>query len=307
MISFRGRSIISMNDFSRDDIIRILEVVKKIEAKKDKRTLLQGKVMASLFFEPSTRTRLSFEAAMHRLGGSVVGFADPNVSSAKKGETLHDTAKMVESYADVIVVRHPQDGAARLMADATRKPVINAGDGTNQHPTQTLLDLYTIKKSHGRITDLHVVMVGDLKYGRTVHSLALALAKFGCRMSFVAPPLLRLPQHYLDELRRQGAAYEEYSRIEEVIGDADVLYMTRIQRERFPDAEEYNKVKDAYALHAGMLSSARKNLRIMHPLPRVNEIHRDVDTLPYAHYFEQAANGIPVRQALLALVLGVKL
>ncbi len=307
MISFRGRSIISMNDFSRDDIIRILEVVKKIEAKKDKRTLLQGKVMASLFFEPSTRTRLSFEAAMHRLGGSVVGFADPNVSSAKKVEPLHDTAKMVEAYADVIVVRHPQDGAARLMADATRKPVINAGDGTNQHPTQTLLDLYTIKKSHGRITDLHVVMVGDLKYGRTVHSLALALAKFGCRMSFVAPPLLRLPQHYLDELRRQGAAYEEYSRIEEVIGDADVLYMTRIQRERFPDAEEYNKVKDAYALHAGMLSSARKNLRIMHPLPRVNEIHRDVDTLPYAHYFEQAANGIPVRQALLALVLGVKL
>lgn len=305
MKSFAGRSIISINDFSADDIIHVLETAKKIEVKKDKGNVLQGKIMASLFFEPSTRTRLSFEAAMHSLGGSVVGFADPSVSSAKKGETLFDTTKMVEHYADVIVIRHPQDGAARLVADSSSKPVINAGDGSNQHPSQTLLDLYTIKKAQGRITDLHIAMVGDLKYGRTVHSLAMALAKFKCRLSFVSPPLLRMPRHYLDELQRHGIAYEEFDKIENVIGEADILYMTRIQRERFPDVDEYNKVKDVYALRKSMLDHVRKNLRIMHPLPRVNEISKDVDETPYAYYFEQAANGIPIRQAVLALVLGV--
>lgn len=307
MKSFVGRSFISINDFSADDIIHILETAKKIETEKDKGSMLQGKIMASLFFEPSTRTRLSFESAMHGLGGSVIGFADPAMSSAKKGETLYDTTKMVENYADVIVIRHPQDGAARLVADSTKKPVINAGDGANQHPTQTLLDLYTIKKTQGRITDLHIAMVGDLKYGRTVHSLAMALAKFKCRLSFVSPPLLRMPQHYLDELRRQGVAGEEFDTIEEVIGGVDILYMTRIQRERFPDVDEYNKVKNVYTLRKSMLDHVRKNLRIMHPLPRVNEISIDVDETPYAYYFQQAANGIPVRQAVLALVLGVKI
>ncbi|MBI4150022.1 aspartate carbamoyltransferase [Candidatus Woesearchaeota archaeon] len=307
MKSFKGRSIISIIDFSTEDIISILETAKEIENRKDKGTLLQGKIMASLFFEPSTRTRLSFDAAMHGLGGSVVGFADPNISSAKKGETLHDTTKMIENYADVIVVRHPLDGAARLMADSTTKPVINGGDGTNQHPTQTLIDLYTIKKTQGRITDLHIAMVGDLKYGRTVHSLAMALAKFKCRLSFVSPALLRMPQYHLDELRKMGISYEEYTNIEEVIGDIDILYMTRIQKERFPDLDEYNKVKNVYTLHREMLEHVRPNLRILHPLPRVNEISTDIDDLPYAHYFQQAANGVPVRQAILALVLGVKL
>jgi len=305
--TFKGRSILSINDFSTEDIIEVLEAAKRMEASKDKGALLQGKIMASLFFEPSTRTRLSFEAAMHGLGGSVVGFAEPGVSSVKKGETLYDTTKMVERYVDVIVVRHPHDGAARLMADSSGKPVINAGDGANQHPTQTLLDLYTIKKCQGRITDLHIAMVGDLKYGRTVHSLAMALAKFKCRLSFVSPPQLRMPQQYLGALREQGVAYTEVNRIEEVIRDVDILYMTRIQRERFPDVDEYNKVKDAYLLHKGMLENVRGNLRILHPLPRVNEISTDVDDTPYAHYFEQAANGIPVRQALLALVLGAKI
>lgn len=306
MISFKGRSIVTIYDFSKEDIIAVLEAAKRMEARKDKHQLLQGKIMASLFFEPSTRTRLSFESSMHGLGGSVIGFSDPSATSTKKGETLHDTTKMVESYADLIVIRHPNEGSARLVADATKKPVINAGDGAHQHPTQTLLDLYTIKKAQGRITDLHVAMVGDLKYGRTVHSLAVALAKFNCRLSFVAPPALRMPQHYLDELRREGVAYEEFTRIEDVIGEVDILYMTRIQKERFPDVEEYNQVKDVYTLHKGMLEHVRDNLRIMHPLPRVNEISIDVDTTPYAYYFEQASNGIPVRQALLALIFGVK-
>jgi len=304
MGTFKGRSIISISDFSKDDILHVLDTAKRLEEMPEKGRLLQGKIMASLFFEPSTRTRLSFEAAMQGLGGSVVGFADPNVTSAKKGETLHDTIKMVERYADAIVMRHPRDGAAKLASDSTGKPVINAGDGVNQHPSQMLLDLYTIRKVQGRIAGLHVAMVGDLKYGRTVHSLALALAKFGCRMSFVAPPSLRMPQHYLDELRRQGISFSEAERIEDVVDDADILYMTRIQKERFPDVEEYNKVKDVYTLHPGLLKGVKDNLRIMHPLPRVTEITTDVDDTPYAHYFEQAANGIPVRQALLALVLG---
>ena len=303
---FKGRSIISIEDFSRKEIIHVLETAAKIEhmPSKKKYQILQGKVMAALFYEPSTRTRLSFESSMNRLGGRVVGFADPNTSSFKKGETLHDTLKMVEQYADVIVMRHPLEGAARLAANTTKKPVINAGDGANQHPTQTLLDLYTIKKSQGKLTGLNITLVGDLKYGRTVHSLAMALAHFNCRLFFVAPESLKMPKHYLHELSKRGVVYSEHEDIEEIIGMTDVLYATRIQQERFPDPGEYEKVKDVYILKKSMLSNVRLNLRIMHPLPRVNEIDKDVDDTVYAHYFQQAGNGIPIRKAVLSLVLG---
>ncbi len=308
MKSFKGRSIISIKDFSKDDIIKILETAKKIESKKGPKNLLQGYNMASLFYEPSTRTRLSFEAAMRWLDGSVIGVTDPATTSAKKGETLYDTAKMVEAYSDVIVIRHPLQGTARLFADAASKPVINAGDGANQHPTQTLLDLYTIKKTQNRISGLHIALVGDLKYGRTVHSLTNALSLFDdVTLYFVAPKSLQMPQHYLDELDDKGIGYEIREKIEDVMEKVDILYMTRIQRERFPDQDSYDKVKNAFVLTKSMLGDAKKNMKIMHPLPRVNEISVDVDTTTHAHYFQQAANGIPVRQALLCLVLGVKI
>ena len=304
--TFKGHSIISIEDISKTEIIHILETAAKIEqmGEQKKHMLLQGKIMASLFYEPSTRTRLSFETSMNRLGGRIIGFADPNTSSYKKGETLHDTIKMVEKYADVIVMRHPLEGAARLASLATAKPVINAGDGANQHPTQTLLDLYTIKKSQKRITGLDIALVGDLKYGRTVHSLAIALSHFNCRLFFVAPESLKMPPSYLAELEKRGIIFSEHQEMEKVIGKVDIMYSTRIQQERFPDPAEYEKVKDVYILRKEMLSKVKDNLKIMHPLPRVNEIQPEVDATPYAHYFQQAANGIPVRQALLALVLG---
>ncbi|MBN2567071.1 aspartate carbamoyltransferase, partial [Candidatus Woesearchaeota archaeon] len=232
---FSGKDIISINDLSKDEIVHILETAKRMESNAHTKQFLSGKVMGSLFFEPSTRTRLSFESAAQRLGARVVGFADPNVSSAAKGETIHDTAIIVEKYCDVMVIRHPNDGAARAAADAARVPVINAGDGANQHPTQTLLDLYTIKKTQRKISGLHVAMVGDLKYGRTVHSLASALAKFGCTLYFVSPEALRMPAHLLDQLKEAGIPFSEHLEIGEVIGGVDILYMTRIQKERFPD------------------------------------------------------------------------
>ncbi|MFO8016706.1 MAG: aspartate carbamoyltransferase [Candidatus Woesearchaeota archaeon] len=304
---FRGRSIISINDLSKEDIINILETARKIEsmAYSRKRDLLNNHVLATLFFEPSTRTRFSFESAMNRLGGRVLGFTDPHTTSFAKGETLYDSIKMLENYVDVIAMRHPVEGSARLASEASSVPVINGGDGANQHPTQTLLDLYTIKKTQDSISGLNIALVGDLKYGRTVHSLAVALSHFGCRLFFVAPESLSMPKAYLDFLNSRGIEYSEHERIEEVIDDVDILYSTRIQKERFPDPQEYQKVKDVYILRKSMLSGVRQNLRIMHPLPRVNEIHPDVDETPYAHYFQQAANGIPVRQALLCLVLGV--
>ena len=303
---FKGRSIISINDLSKEDIIYILEKAKKIEAmpEREKLKLMGSKVMASLFFEPSTRTRLSFEAAMRRIGGRTIGFSDPASTSFAKGETLFDSAKMIDHYADVIAIRHPREGAARLVADSVRIPVINGGDGANQHPTQTLLDLYTIKKTQGRITGLHVAMAGDLKYGRTVHSLTVALSKFGCTFYFVAPDQLQIPQHYLEDLKKMSIRFSLHKKIEEVIGKVDILYMTRIQKERFPDAEEYEKVKNVYVLKKNMLGSVKPNMKILHPLPRVNEIAKDVDDTPYAYYFQQAYNGVPVRQALLCLVTG---
>mgnify|MGYP006303180533 FL=1 len=304
---FKGKPIISIRDMSKADIIKVLETAKRIEGmgQRKRQGLLNGKVMASLFYEPSTRTRLSFSSAMTRLGGRVIGFSDPDTSSSKKGETLYDTIKMVERYSDVIVMRHPVEGSARLAEESTGKPVINGGDGANQHPTQTLLDLYTIKKAHSKISGLKIAMCGDLKYGRTVHSLAIALSHFKCRLYFVSPPSLRMPDYYLNELSAKGIEFSEHEKIEEVIDEVDIFYSTRIQKERFPDPAEYEKVKDVYILTKNMLSNAKKNMRVMHPLPRVNEIATDVDGTPHAYYFEQSANGVPVRQALLALVLGV--
>lgn len=303
-MNFKGKHIISINDFSKDEIIYILDTAKEME--KNKKPLLAGKIMSTLFFEPSTRTRLSHEAAMEKLGGEVLSFGDPGNTSLKKGETLRDTIKMVDHYADVIVMRHSKDGAARAAADISEVPIINGGDGANQHPTQTLLDLYSIRQTQGKIDKLKVAMVGDLKYGRTTHSLACALALFGCEMYFVAPKELQIPKYIRENLDDKNIKYQLIQNIEEVIDKVDILYMTRIQKERFPDLNEYEKVKNLYILKKSMLGNVKKNLRIMHPLPRVNEIDIDVDETPYAYYYQQASNGIPIRQALLCLILGCK-
>ena len=303
-IDFKGRDVISINDFSREDIDFILEKTAELESISEKSNLLKGRIMASLFFEPSTRTKDSFNTAMTRLGGSIIGFDNASATSTKKGETVWDTAKMYNSYADVIVMRNPVEGAARVAAEASSIPVINAGDGANQHPTQTLLDLYTIKKMFGKIDGLSIAMCGDLKYGRTVHSLAIALAHYKCKLFFVAPKSLTLPSHYLRLLAKRKIICSEHTALEDVLPVVDVLYMTRIQKERFPDLAEYEKVKGVYTLKASMLKDVKEHLKIMHPLPRVDEISTDVDSTKHAAYFEQAANGIPVRQALLCLVLG---
>lgn len=300
---WKGRDIISIADLSRGDIGEVLS--KAVELKKTPQPkLLAGHLMGSCFFEPSTRTRLSFEAAMQRLGGSVVGFPDPDVTSTKKGETLSDTMRIVGQYADALVIRHPMEGAARRAAEATDKPVINAGDGANQHPTQTLLDLFTIKETQKKLTGLHIALVGDLKYGRTVHSLALALRWFDPRLYFVAPDELQMPGYICDELKQAGVKFSFHTRMEDVIKSVDILYMTRIQEERFPDKLEYERVKHAFVLTTNMLGSVKRTMRILHPLPRVQEIHPDVDRTPHAYYFEQAENGLFVRQAVLGLVLG---
>jgi aspartate carbamoyltransferase catalytic subunit len=302
MKSFKGRDIISIRDFSRDELIYVLKTAKKFE--KYRKPLLQGKVLSTLFFEPSTRTRLSFEAAMTQLGGQVIGFADAKVSSAAKGETLSDAIKVVEGYCDAIVMRHPVEGAARIAAESSSIPVINGGDGANQHPTQTLLDLYTIKKEKGKISGLNIGFIGDLKYGRTVHSLAEALSKFKCNIFFISPDSLKMPPDILEELGEHKTNYTETDDINKVSRYLDVLYATRIQKERFPDLMEYERVKDSYVLGKKLLKNSKKELRIMHPLPRVNEISTSIDEFKQAVYFTQAHNGVIVRKALLALVMG---
>jgi aspartate carbamoyltransferase catalytic subunit len=305
-MDFTGRDIISIRDFSLEEIEHILESAARMEARMGERLdLLKGRILACLFFEPSTRTRLSFEAAMKRLGGDVVGFSKAGVASVAKGENLTDTIKTVANYADVIVVRHPREGAARLAAEASDVPVINAGDGSNQHPTQTLLDLYTIKKEKGRLK-VRAAIVGDLKYGRTVHSLAHALAMFGASLMLVSPSGLEMPPEVLLDLKELGAEVTTHSSLEEAVREAEVLYVTRIQKERFPDPEEYEKVKGAYKITRETLAHARGDLIVMHPLPRVDEISPEVDFSKHARYFQQVRNGIPVRMALLALVLGVE-
>ena len=298
-------SVVSIRDFGRDQILGILDVAAQMEAEQHP-ALLDGKVLGLLFFEPSTRTRLSFASAMMRLGGKVLDFGEPQRSSSQKGETLADTVRIVSAYCDVIAIRHKWEGAARLAAQLAGVPVINGGDGANQHPTQTFLDLYTIRKVQGRIEGLNIGFLGDLKYSRTVHSLAGALAHFGCRQSFISPPSLRVPPHVLDELRERGVECEECEDAAQVLPRLDILYCTRIQEERFADRVEYEKVKGVYRVDRQMLreGGARESLRVMHPLPRVDELSPDLDDTPYAVYFQQARNGIPVRQALLALLLG---
>ncbi|KKW42905.1 MAG: Aspartate carbamoyltransferase [Candidatus Magasanikbacteria bacterium GW2011_GWA2_56_11] len=300
---FTGRDIISIKELNKKEILLVLNQAEKLKRAPEPE-LLKGCVMGSCFFEPSTRTRLSFETAMQRLGGSVIGFADPGVSSATKGETLYDSIRIIGQYADVITMRHPLDGAARRAAEATEKPIINGGDGANQHPTQTLLDLFTIRECQKRLTNLSIAMVGDLKYGRTVHSLAQALIHFQPTFYFVAPDFLQMPDHLLEQLREAGIKYSLKKTIEEVVNKVDILYLTRIQKERFSDISEYEKAKNLYVLDVPLLAKAKPNLRVLHPLPRVNELSPAVDSTPYAYYFEQAANGLYVRQALLGLVLG---
>ena len=308
-MNFQGRDIISIKDFSKNEINFILKNAEKMVAYakgKNYIDILKGKILSSLFFEPSTRTRLSFESSMNRLGGRVIGFADPTATSQKKGESLADTIRMADSYSDVIVIRHPQEGAARLAAEFAEAPVLNAGDGAGRHPTQCLLDLFTIKSEKKKIEGKNIVLLGDLKYGRTVHSLAYALSLYGANLTFVSPDSLKMPTEVLNECEELGAQPRNTSNLEKSIKNADVLYVTRIQKERFPDAEEYNQVVGAYKVDKNLLKNSRRDLVIMHPLPRVTEINPEIDKTKHALYFKQAFNGVPVRMALLSLVLGGK-
>lgn len=303
-VEFKGRDIISLKDFSREEIDHVLEVARSMEpVARSGSDLLQGKILATLFFEASTRTRLSFESAMHRLGGSAIGFAEAEIASVKKGENLADTMRVVESYADVIVVRHPLEGAARLAAEFANVPVINGGSGAEEHPTQALLDLFTIVKEKGRIDGLTVALVGDLRYGRTVHSLAYALSLYDVKLFFVSPDMLRMRREVLETIKEKIKVTEK-SILEDIIGNVDVLYMTRIQKERFPDAAEYVKVKGSYRVDLRLLEKAREDMIVLHPLPRVDEIASEVDNTVHARYFQQVWNGVVTRMALLGLVLG---
>lgn len=300
-----AKSLISIQDFSKEEILHVLEAAREFERKRE-HNFLSGKVIACLFFEPSTRTRLSFEAAVNRLGARVIGFPDDRNTSASKGETLEDTIRIVSGYVDMIVMRHPMEGAAAIAASVSDVPVVNAGDGANQHPTQTLLDMYTILQTQGRLDGLHVNMVGDLRYGRTVHSLSEAMSDFSPRFTFTSPEELRMPHKYLEFLDSKGVPYEETESLEEHLGDCDILYMTRVQQERFPSKADYDRVKDTYVLNASMLGGVKPNMKILHPLPRVTEIATDVDTTPYAYYFQQAQNGMFVRMAVISCLLGYR-
>ncbi|ELI8170797.1 aspartate carbamoyltransferase [Yersinia enterocolitica] len=302
------KHIISINDLCREELELVLRTAASLKSHPQPE-LLKHKVIASCFFEASTRTRLSFETSIHRLGASVVGFSDSsNTSLGKKGETLADTMSVISTYVDAIVMRHPQEGAARLATQFSGNvPVVNAGDGANQHPTQTLLDLFTIQETQGQLDNINIAMVGDLKYGRTVHSLTQALAKFnGNRFFFIAPDALAMPAYILEMLEEKGIEYSLHESIEEVVPELDILYMTRVQKERL-DPSEYANVKAQFVLRAADLNGAQDNLKVLHPLPRIDEITTDVDKTPYAYYFQQAGNGIFARQALLALVLNAEL
>lgn len=301
----KNKSLISISDFNKEQYLRILELAAEFE-KNPNQKLLNDHVVASLFFEPSTRTRLSFETAANRLGARVVGFSDSGSTSVKKGETLKDTIIMVSGYADIIVMRHPREGAARWASEVSSVPVVNAGDGANQHPTQCLLDLYSIMQTQGRLDNLQIALVGDLKYGRTVHSLVQAMCNFNTTFHLVSPEELKLPSSVKMHIKNRKLEYKQYTELSDVIPAADIIYMTRIQKERFSDPMEYEKVKNSYVLNKSMLDNCKPNMKILHPLPRVNEISEDVDSTPQAFYFKQAENGVYVRQALLAAILGVK-
>lgn len=301
----KNRSLVSIDDFSKAEWLKILDLAEKFE-KNPKQRILEGNVVATLFFEPSTRTRLSFESAASYLGAKVIGFSDASSTSVKKGESLNDTILTVSNYCDIIVMRHPREGSARYASEVSPVPVINAGDGANQHPTQTLLDLYSIRKTQGKLENIHITFVGDLKYGRTVHSLVIALCNFNATFHLVSPMELKLPSYIKRHIKEAKLKYHQYTDLSEAIPASDILYMTRIQKERFSDPIEYEKVKNAYVLRNNMLEDAKDNMKILHPLPRVNEITEDVDANPMAYYFQQAKNGVYVRQALLTLILGIK-
>ncbi len=300
-----ANSFVSIYDVSKEKIIELLESAKRFEENPNQ-NLLHGKIVATLFFEPSTRTRLSFETAVNRLGGRVIGFSDASTTSSSKGETLKDTITMVSGYADLIIMRHYLDGAARYASEISPIPIINAVDGSNQHPSQTMLDLYSIFKTQGTLENLNICMVGDLKYGRTVHSLLMALSKFNPTFRFVAPEELKMPLEYKIFCDNNNINYSEHTDLMEVINEADILYMTRVQRERFIDLMEYEKVKNCYILKNKMLDHTKENIKVLHPLPRVNEIETDVDSNPKAYYFQQARNGVFARQAIICDVLGIK-
>lgn len=301
-----NKSLVSITDYSKEDILRIVNLTKKFDEQPNRR-LLEGKVCATLFFEPSTRTRLSFETAVNRLGGRIIGFTDAATTSSSKGETLKDTIVMVNNYADIIIMRHHLEGAARYASEISSVPIINAGDGANQHPTQTMLDIYSIYKTQGTLDNLTITIVGDLKYGRTVHSLIIGMSHFNPTFHFVAPEELRLPETYKNFCDKRGIKYEEHIDFSpEVINQADILYMTRVQRERFTDLMEYEKVKNIYILRKDMIKDTKDNLRILHPLPRVNEIQQDVDDSPKAYYFEQAKNGVFTREAVICDALNIQ-
>ena len=302
----KNESLVSISDFSKEEILELLDNMRYFEANPNRR-LLEGKVVATLFFEPSTRTRLSFETAVNRLGGRIIGFSDASTTSSSKGETLKDTIKMVSNYVDLIIMRHYLEGAARYASMHNgQHPPNNAGDGANQHPSQTMLDLYSIYKTQGRLTDLTITMVGDLKYGRTVHSLLMAMYYFNPTFNFVACDELKMPQEYKDFCEQHGIKYTETTDFsEDVINSSDIIYMTRVQRERFTDLMEYERVKNLYTLHNSMLDGSKDNVRVLHPLPRVNEISQDVDDNPKAYYFQQAQNGLYARQAIICKVLGI--
>jgi aspartate carbamoyltransferase catalytic subunit len=301
----KKRSLVSIDDFSTDDILKILKLAEEFENEPTQK-LLEGKVIATLFFEPSTRTRLSFESAISRLGGKIVGFTDSSSTSVSKGETLNDTIRTVNNYCDLIVMRHPIEGSARFASEIATVPIINAGDGANQHPSQTLLDLYSINKTQGRLDNLNIFLVGDLKYGRTVHSLMMAMSRWNATFNFISPEELKMPEEYKIYLENAGLKYYEHTDFTDIISKADIIYMTRVQRERFSDPIEYEKVKNVYVLRNSMLKNTKPNMRILHPLPRVNEIHIDVDNNPKAYYFEQALNGVYTRQAILCSLLGIR-
>jgi aspartate carbamoyltransferase catalytic subunit len=307
MSTLRGKDILRTDPILDEELELILHTAARFEAVLSaggRLTNMEGQILATLFFEPSTRTRLSFESAMLRLGGQVISVPDPKTSSAAKGESLSDSIRTVEGYADIIVIRHPQKGSAQEAADAARVPVINAGDGTGQHPTQALLDIYTLQKEKGSLKGLTVTLAGDLKNGRTVHSLAYLLARFGARLFLVAPPSLEMPAELVAELRRMGIEVSEGQDLVAALRQSDMVYATRIQRERFADVAEYEKLKGSYVLDMAMVRQAKKGLTVMHPLPRVDEIATEVDAYQGAAYFRQTANGVPVRMALLALIAG---
>ena len=296
-----GQHLISIPDLSNEQLECLLDTALRLK-REPHRNLLEGQLIGSCFFEPSTRTRLSFETAVQRLGGKVIGFSDGANTSAKKGETLADTARIISSYTDAIIIRHPKDGAARVLSEFSAVPVINAGDGTNQHPSQTLLDLVTIQETQGRLDKLVIAMAGDLKYGRTVHSLAQAMKRHQAEFIFVSPPSLAMPDYITEEIDAAGCRYQILPSLEEAARHADILYITRVQRERF-DEQEFAKIQGKFNLEAATLAQAKPNLRVLHPLPRVDEIHPNVDGTVYAYYFEQAKNGVFARMAMLSLVL----